>query len=167
MLFRSKELLSECATFGLNWLKFVHFLDNSIGLNPHDRAFTTLGQKSPHPMAGYINKIDNLMDFSILQKKITFFWKREDGVKPSRTRRCDRERNLQKPLFDFKREGAGSRVIRKPEDLAENASSTLRGLRGCGFWKTPFLIGTGLFCARFRVFMQKVSSLHSAEGTKK
>lgn len=35
-------------------------------------------------------------------------------------------------------------MIRKPEDLAENASSTLRGLRGCGFWKTPSF-KTGFF----------------------
>ena len=70
-------------------------------------------------------------------------------MKPLRTRRCNRERNLQKPLFDFKWEGAGSRMIRKPEDLAKNVSSTLRGLRGCGFWKTPFLRNGAFFMPGF------------------
>jgi hypothetical protein len=95
--------------------------------------------------------------------KLTFR-KREDGVQPSRTRRCDRERNLQKPLFDFKWEGAGSRIIRKPEDLAENASSTLRGLRGCGFWKTPFL-RDGVFLCPVSSIRAKDTLLHSAEVT--
>jgi len=119
-----------------------------------------------------IERVDKLknelttLGFAVCFCKITIFWKREDGEKPSRTRRCNRERNLQKPLFDCKREGAGSRSIRKSEDLAKNALSTLRGLRGSGFWKYPFL-RTGFFLCPARIFKQMVSSLRSAESIKK
>ena len=93
------------------------------------------------------------------------FWKREDGVKPSRTRRCDRERNLQKPLFDFKREGVGSRVIRKPEDLARKY--TINSSRTERLWvlENPLPDRDGVFLCPVSNVMKKVSSLHSAEGT--
>ena len=47
---------------------------------------------------------------------------REDGLNPSRSRRCIRGRTPHTPLRSDSWEGAASRVIREPEDLPRSRS---------------------------------------------
>lgn len=76
---------------------------------------------------------------------------REDGANPSRSRRCHRGRTLQKTtvVSSFRREavpreGAASRLIRKPEDLPSGRPQSLtcaRRIDGGFFGLTAFVPG--------------------------
>lgn len=88
-----------------------------IGRSPVYRAVRVYGIQQWQDIRPAINGLDNIQPGLLLCPHNYDSWVREEGVTPSRSRRCEWGRNPHCHCPPDGWEGAGSRVNHEPEDL--------------------------------------------------